>query len=244
MDKKLRILKIAGNVTLYLVIAFVLFMSVILIAASAGSRSRNPNREVDSLFGVGVLTVLTDSMEPTFREGDMITINVFSSDPAERRRQVIELAERNEGREPHEKDIITFVDESLAHPNTHRIYSIVRNERNEITGFRTIGDKYDTVDPIEVNIRNVIGTYRGRLVGIGTFIEFLRSIPGFIVIILLPMLLFLAHRLYILIAVVNKLKKEKAIAGGEFATSEDYEKLLKEVEELRARVGVPEDKEE
>ena len=228
-------IKLGINIATYVLIAFVLFLAVVFLSVSITSRDRS---QIPSIFGASVLTVESDSMKPVFKEGDLIRVRKLSME------QVRNLKIG---------DIITFHDENLAADpnkktifNTHRITAFVvtgnvRLEEGEdlagrdIIGFKTKGDNNPSEDTDTVSIGNVEARYVRRMSGLGNFVNFLTSTAGFFTIIMLPLILFFGYRFYILIMVITDLRKEKKEAL-EPSKPEDYDNLLKELEELRAKV--------
>ncbi len=106
------------------------------------------HKNLTTVFGYGLLEVVSGSMEPTLEVGDVILINTnvkeFKVD-----------------------DIVTFYDSESSFV-THRILSI----NNET--FTTKGDNNNTMDK-EMSIDNIVGLYVGRLKGMGILVESLKS---------------------------------------------------------------------
>ena len=69
--------KIVLNVIIWLFVAFALIVTIISLSASLGSQDGVP-----SVFGKSMMSVQSDSMKPTFSQGDMI-IAEKPEDPVE-----------------------------------------------------------------------------------------------------------------------------------------------------------------
>jgi signal peptidase I len=115
------------------------------------------------LFGIRSYDVLTGSMEPTIHVGSMI----FSRPSASYQKG----------------DIITFNRGNIT--VTHRIFSVDKGS------FRTKGDANNAVDPQIVYPGSIIGKDVVIIPNFGKFTSFFKTIPGFIIFIALPILIFI-----------------------------------------------------
>lgn len=167
-----RILKIIGNVIFYSFIVFLMVFSIANIKVKSEDKIAN-------VFGIGMLSVQTDSMKGTFEAGDMLFVNMLSED---------DFANLNEG------DIVTFFDTSINAFNTHRIV-IIDHENRELT---TKAD-YNADHPGEtiyadksVSFDKVIAVYQGSMIaGFGAKLDYLQSSVGFALFVILPVLIVL-----------------------------------------------------
>lgn len=110
-----------------------------------------------------------------------------------------------------EGEIITFhtiINNEYA-LNTHRIDSI--SEQNGARSYVTKGDNNDMVDVHVISDGDIVGNYIGKMPGFGKIMEFLSSSMGFLLVILLPLLLFFIYQIYHLIMVGINLKKAMAV---------------------------------
>ena len=167
---------------------------VILIAAlfAFTTLATKDTNSVASIAGFTPLTVATESMEPTFGTSDLIIIQ--KCDPADLK----------------EGDIITFhtiINNEYA-LNTHRIVDI--EENNGYRSYRTKGDNNQIEDTHVIADGDIVGKYVLKLAGVGALMTFLSSSTGFLVVIILPLLIFFVMQVYHLIMVVIKLKKATA----------------------------------
>lgn len=177
-----------------ILISIILWVIILLAALFAFTTlATRDQMEVSSLAGFTPLIVETDSMAPTFHSGDLIFIKKY--DPASLK----------------EGDIITFhtiINNEYA-LNTHRINSII--EENGIRSYVTKGDNNDMTDTHVISDGDIVGKYITKVAGLGKVMDFLSSSVGFLVIIVLPLLLFFIYQVYNLIMVSINLKKAIAI---------------------------------
>lgn len=138
------------------------------------------------------MTVQSDSMSPTFDQGDLIVIKTCDTSKL----QV--------------GDIVTFhtiIDNQYA-LNTHRIESI--DELNGMRSFTTKGDNNDVADTHIISDSDIVGQYVFKIPGMGKVMDFLSSAWGFLIVIVLPMLLFFIYQVYHLVIVGMNLKRAMA----------------------------------
>lgn len=183
------------------VLASVILWAVILLAAlftftTLATRDVN---NVSNLLGYTPLSVQTESMSPTFEAGDLIIIKKV--DPSTLR----------------EGDIITFhtIIMNQYALNTHRI-----NEIRDDNGYRTYvtkGDNNQVSDTHIIADGDIVGRYVTRIAGFGRVMDFLSSSAGFLIVIVLPMLIFFIYQVYHLIMVSIQLKKAVAIETAQAA---------------------------
>ncbi len=173
MNKALNIIK--NIITWLLVIAAVGMMIFTIISVNTFDRS---NR---SLFGYKAFIVLSDSMSTVngdasqgyFNAGDLALVKEV--DPATLK----------------EGDIIAYTStntENYGKAVTHKIRSLTTDAEGN-PGFITYGTHTDTDDENIVTYAFVLGKYAGHIPKVGTFFQFLKTTPGYIVCIFLPFLL-------------------------------------------------------
>lgn len=138
------------------------------------------------------MTVQSDSMSPTFDQGDLIVIKTCDTSKL----QV--------------GDIVTFhtIIENQYALNTHRIESI--DELNGMRSFTTKGDNNDVADTHIISDGDIVGQYVFKIPGMGKVMDFLSSTWGFLIAIVLPMLLFFIYQVYHLVIVGMNLKRAMA----------------------------------
>ena len=127
-----------------------------------------------NLFGYKAFIVLSDSMSKTdFSAGDLVLVKEV--DPSTLK----------------EGDIIAYTSQNTSNYGetvTHKIRKRTTDANGE-PGFVTYGTTTDTDDETIVTYPYVLGKYQGRIPKVGTFFQFLKSTPGYIVCILIPFLL-------------------------------------------------------
>lgn len=177
------------------IVISIILWAVILLAAlfaftTLATRDQN---SVASLAGFTPMIVETDSMAPTFCAGDLIFIK--KCDPASLK----------------EGDIITFhtIIQNEYALNTHRIDSIL--EENGMRSYTTKGDNNEIADMHVIADGDIVGKYVGKVKGLGKVMDFLSGSVGFLLVIVLPLLLFFIYQIYNLIMVSINLKKAVAV---------------------------------
>lgn len=212
----MKILKRAGTVVLS-----VILWAIILIAAlyAFTTMATRDNQNVANIFGYTPLTVQSDSMVPTFAAGDLIFIK--KCDPATLK----------------EGDIICFhtiIDNEYA-LNTHRIESI--ESVGDARSYTTIGDNNNGItDQHVISDGDIVGKYVGHLAGFGKVMDFLSSSTGFLIVIILPMMLFFIYQIYHLITISIRLKRALAVENAraaEMARMEAAQKMMPQQPQMR-----------
>ena len=187
----MKVLKKAGTV-----VVSVLLWVVILVAAlyAFTTMATRDNQNVADLFGYTPMAVQSDSMAPTFEKGDLILIKKCDTSTLK------------------EGDIICFhtiINNEYA-LNTHRIQSIV--EQGGARSYTTLGDNNNGIaDTHVISDGDIVGKYVGKVQKLGTVMDFLSGSTGFLLVIVLPMLLFFIYQIYHLIMISIRLKKAVAV---------------------------------
>lgn len=201
----------------------VILWAVILLAAlfAFTTLATKDTNQVASLAGFTPLSVSSDSMKPTFQAGDLILI------------RKCDTAGLKEG------DIVTFhtiINNEYA-LNTHRIVEI--QENSGVRSYVTKGDNNPITDLHMISDGDIVGKYVGHLPGLGKVMDFLSGSVGFLVVIVLPLLIFFIYQVYHLITVSIELKKAVAVetAQAQAQTGERADALLAEAEKARAEAA-------
>ena len=196
------------------IVVSVVMWIIILVAAlfAFTTLATKDDGSVSNLAGFTPLTVQSESMEPTFGENDLIIIQ--QCDPSTLK----------------EGDIVTFhtiIDNQYA-LNTHRIGSI--NQVNGLNSYTTKGDNNDLADQHVIADGDIVGKYAFKIPYLGAVMDVLSSTWGFLIIIVLPMLLFFIYQVYHLVIVgmnlkramaeEDRMKQAEAIVDGEQAKAE------------------------
>ena len=204
------------------ILVSMILWAVILLAAlfAFTTLATRDNNHVANLAGFTPLSVMSDSMSPTFNAGDLIIIRKCTPATLE------------------EGDIITFhaiINNEFA-LNTHRIAEI--QNQNGARSYVTKGDNNVIADTHIIADGDIVGKYVGRLPYFGKVVQFLSSSTGFLLVIVLPLLLFFVYKVYHLITVSIDLKKALAVEsiqeGAPDALLADAEKALQEAEKAKA----------
>lgn len=136
------------------------------------------NRNDRNLFGYKIYIVQTDSMAKTdFDAGALIFVKEV--DPATLR----------------EGDIITFVSqgaESFGQTVTHKIRKLTADAENN-PGFITYGTTTDVDDETVVTYPYILGKYERHVPHLGTFFQFLKTTPGYVVCIFIPFMMIILY---------------------------------------------------
>ena len=190
---------------------------IILVAAlfAFTTLATRDSRSVASIAGFTPLTVASESMEPTFGTSDLIIIKKCDTSTLK------------------EGDIITFhtiINNEYA-LNTHRIVDI--EENNGYRAYRTKGDNNQIEDTHVIADGDIVGKYVLKLAGVGALMRFLSSSTGFLVVIIIPLLIFFVLQVYHLIMVILKLKKATAEENRDASLDE----ALKAKEEAEAALA-------
>lgn len=212
-SKTKKALKITGNVLTVAVAILVVIMTVLTVFSMVFNRDGTA-----SVFGVQAYVVQSDSMTPEFAAGDVI----FSEE--------VNPEELVAG------DIITFISRdsaSYGQTITHCIRKVTTH--NGELAFITYGIATGVDDGTPAAASDVLGRYTFRIAGLGSFFEFLKSVPGYIVCILLPFLVIIGLQIANIVSAVRAARAEKAAAAA--AERSRVEALEEEVARLRAQVG-------
>lgn len=178
------------------IVISVLLWVIILVAAlyAFTTMATRDNQNVSDIMGYTPLVVKSDSMAPTFRAGDLIFIKKCDTSTLK------------------EGDIICFhtiIDNEYA-LNTHRIQKI--EESGDARSYTTLGDNNNGIaDAHIISDGDIVGKYVGHLQNAGKVMDFLSSSIGFLIVIVLPMLLFFIYQVYNLIMISIRLKKAVAV---------------------------------
>ena len=165
----MKALKIIRSIFVWLMVALAVFMMIFTIVSVSTFDRADRN-----LFGYKAFIVLSDSMSKTdFNAGDLVLVKAV--DPSTLK----------------EGDIIAYTSQNTSNYGetvTHKIRKRTTDANGE-PGFVTYGTTTDTDDETVVTYPYVLGKYQGRIPKVGTFFQFLKSTPGYIVCILVPFLL-------------------------------------------------------
>ncbi|MBQ4135842.1 MAG: signal peptidase I [Clostridia bacterium] len=182
-------------------LVFILLMNCILII----SDMLNPNG-VPRIFKRTPLIVLTESMEPDIKAGDLIIC------------KSIEATDVKIG------DVISYFDPEGDGSTiiTHKVYDIEIDDKTGNRFFRTYGINNNAKDFMPVPEENLVGIWNGaRFWQLGRILLFVQSIPGILICVILPFGAFIAYE-------IIRRKKQDA------AKQDDIDKLKAELEAMKA----------
>ncbi|MCM2677169.1 signal peptidase I [Alkalicoccobacillus plakortidis] len=138
-------------------------------------QSQQQSQQTPNLFGYSALTILSNSMQPEFSEGDVIVIQQTSSS---------DLATN---------DIITFGTKD-GNRVTHRITDTMDQDQNRF--FTTKGDNNNVADAEPVFEGQVIGKVLFSIPKLGFVARFLSEPIGFMLLIVLPLVAYVGITVY------------------------------------------------
>lgn len=182
------VLKSIWKIITYVILIFLTLLACFLvfyISSQIIAKSKN-ERPLISLF-----TIVSPSMEPTIMVNDVIFDERVNSEN-----------DLNVG------DIITFYSETIdtgGYTVTHRIYK--KYTENGTTYFETKGDNNVYPDSGRIVFSDIVGKYKFKINGLGNIQYFVASKWGWILIILIPCLIFITSDISKLIN-AYKIKKD------------------------------------
>lgn len=181
--------KVIKNVIVGLIVAFSLgIMAFTIISVTTFNRADR------SLFGYSAFIVLSDSMKATdFDAGDLVLVK--KTDPSTLKKG----------------DIISFQspDESnYGEIVTHKIRKVTKDKDGN-PGFVTYGTTTNSNDRGIVTYNLVIGKYQGHIPKVGTFFQFLKTVPGYFICIFTPFFLLILMQARNSIQLFRKYKREQ-----------------------------------
>lgn len=186
----MKALKRVGGILISVVLWAVILLAALFAFTTLATKDTN---HVASLAGYTPLSVVSDSMSPTFDAGDLIIIR--KCDPATLQ----------------EGDIVTFhtIINNEFSLNTHRITEI--QEDGGARSYVTKGDNNAIADVRMITDGDIVGRFVTRLPKFGKVVDFLSSSMGFLLVIVLPLLIFFVYQVYHLVTVSIDLKKALAV---------------------------------
>lgn len=185
----MKVLRIIRNAAVWLIVALAACMMIFTIVSVSTFDRADRN-----LFGFRAFIVLSDSMSKTdFSAGDLVLVKEV--DPSTLK----------------EGDIIAYTSQNAANYGqtvTHKIRKLT-TDANGQPGFVTYGTTTDTDDETVVTYPYVLGKYSTHIPKVGTFFQFLKTTPGYIVCILIPFLLLILLEGIRCIGLFRKYKAEQ-----------------------------------
>lgn len=146
----MQVLKKTWNVISTVLVIIVVILTVALVGVR--------------LFGLQVYTVLSGSMEPTYKTGSIIYVRDVDY-------KTLEV-----------NDPVTFLldEDTVA---THRIVEIIPDEENQVIRYRTKGDANETVDGKLLHCNNILGKPVFHIPYLGYIVNYIQHPPGMYIVI-------------------------------------------------------------
>lgn len=157
------------------IIICIILIPILIINITLIIKSHTNKDDVPKIGGYCPLIVLTGSMEPEIKDGDLIIVKQI------------------DGNDVKVGDVISFFDpESTSNSVlTHRVTEII-NENGSLS-FRTKGDANNTEDKMAVPEDELVGIYKSRIPGAGNIAMFMQSTAGLVICVILPLILLVGY---------------------------------------------------
>ena len=223
----MKVLKIIRSIFVWLMVALAACMMIFTIVSVSTFDRADRN-----LFGYKAFIVLSDSMKATdFDAGDLVLV------------KEVDCSTLKEG------DIISYTSQNTSNYGetvTHKIRKLTTDANGE-PGFVTYGTTTDTDDETIVTYPYVLGKYQSHIPKIGTFFQFLKTTPGYIVCILIPFLILI---LLEGIRCIRLFRKYKAEQQAELQAERDKieadraetQRMMQELLQMKSQMGQSTDK--
>jgi len=158
------------GILLCIILIPMLIINITLIVKSYTNKD-----EVPGVNGYMPMIVLTDSMYPDIKSGDLI------------------ISKSADAESVKVNDVISFFDPDGNGTSvvTHRVIEIT--EQDGELAFKTKGDANNTEDKSLVPASKLIGVYHTRIPALGHVAMFMQTTPGFIVCVFVPLLLLIGY---------------------------------------------------
>lgn len=212
--------KIVTRVISLLILLFAIFIMIFTIISVS-----TVNKEDADFFGYKPFIVLSDSMRAEFEVGDMVVSKVVDTDTLK------------------EGDIITF--RSIDPTNyggvmTHKIREVTTYEGEP--AFITYGTTTNVDDAYPVPADNVIGQYVFHLPKMGYFFQFLKSVPGYFLLIFTPFMILIilqAVKFFKLLKQYRREQQEELERNSQALENEKLktQQMQEELERLKAQMA-------
>lgn len=196
--------KFHKSLTIIGVVMCVMLIPILIINCTLLIKSFINKEKVPTFGGTLPLIVLTDSMYPDIKSGDLIICKTVDADD-------VEIG-----------DVISFYDPAGNGTSvvTHKVVEII--DENGKISFKTKGVNNNTEDRLPVPEEKLIAEYTGiRIPGAGNLAIFMQSTAGLIICVVLPIILFVGYD------VIRRRMYEKS-------HGQDVAALMAELEALKA----------
>ncbi len=177
---KIKSLKILNSlVTTILITTFITLVFIVISTKASGGEP--------SIFGYQIKTVLSGSMEPTFKTGSVIAVEPIKNPSTLKK-----------------GDIITFTtqDEKIV---THRIEKVIGKDKQ--LQFKTKGDNNEDPDFNNVLAQNVVAKFTGFTIPyVGYLVEFSQSRNGSALLLIVPGILLVLYSIYTIWSLIREIE--------------------------------------
>lgn len=214
-------LKILKGVLVGAVVAVAVGMMVFTVLSTSTF-----NRADRDLFGCRAFIALSDSMKATdFEAGDLVLV------------KEVDPATLQPG------DVVAYTSQNTSNCGevvTHKIRALTTDAEGQ-PGFITYGTTTGADDEAVVTYPYVLGKYVGCLPGVGSFFQFLKTAPGYVLCIFLPFLILImlegarSVRLFRKYKAeqMEELRSEREAAEHERA---EAQRMMRELMEMKSRM--------
>ena len=246
--KQIQVRNILGWVVSALCIALIIASLIVSIVTIANAGNHSKDGKLKGIGGNVFMPVQTDSMEPTFKTGDLIITKIYEGDGSDLKEGQVITYRKLVGVQGGMAEI--FV--------THRINELGYDSNGKVVKVNVIGDNPDPKDGVSgndtVNVsdivatwgtpaeRNADGTFNvtkdtkgGNMGQIGALINFIQyDKTNYFLVVVLPLIIVFLIYVFILvrslvIAKITKTKEEAlATAGVDGLSEEDKRRLAEE----------------
>ncbi|MCH5299093.1 MAG: signal peptidase I [Ruminococcus sp.] len=153
----------------------VILIPILVINVTLIIKSYTNSDEVPKFGGYCPLIVLTGSMEPEIKSGDLI------------------VCKQIDGEQVKVDDVIAFFDPASNNNSvlTHRVVEIVTEDGS--LSFKTKGDANNAADSDLVPADNLVGIYQFKITGAGNVAMFMQTPAGLVVCVVVPLVLLIGY---------------------------------------------------
>ncbi len=181
--KTKKVWKVTSNLITVILFLLLIFMTFVVVSSKASGGE-------PSFLGYQLKTVLSGSMEPTFKTGSIIAVKPISDTTNLK-----------------EKDIVTFMEQDQKIV-THRIIKVIKQGDQVL--YQTKGDNNEDADVNPIMSQNVVAKYTGFTIPLlGYLIDFAKSSKGMAALLITPGVLLLFYSVITILKALKELDKPK-----------------------------------
>lgn len=245
-EKKIKVKKILNISFTVVEVAVVVFLLIVSLLSMASTTMNATSVASNPITNTSLFPVLTDSMSPTFKAGDLVYGKQFTTFEQDYYKRLDELdhLKSDEDNGINKGDIIIYWtkiggDEVIV---THRVRKIkiektvsYNGKEYNIKSFFTRGDAEEPTDEntLAIDSRDIIGYYEGNVKYIGAIINGLQNNKTLMFFVLVfPLILLFLWNGYSFIRIIFVNKKETAIEEINLAHETEKAQLLEEAKRL------------